>query len=197
MKRVFLAICLFCISCHLMAQEEKIRFGGKAGINLSEIRGSTDYRTSFHVGVLTEIPVLNKISVQPELVYSSQGGETVTSDFEAIFKLDYLNIPVMLKLYLGKRFNFQAGPQVGFLLSARRESVDSFGGITETLDEDIKSFLSDVDFGLSFGLAYQWKIGVFIDTRYNLGVTDISKVEFNNSDIENGTFQFSLGYMFL
>ncbi|WP_139241896.1 hypothetical protein [Aquimarina spongiae] len=87
--------------------------------------------------------------------------------------------------------------RVGFLLSARREAIDSFGGVTETFDEDIKSFLSDVDFGLSFGLAYQWEIGVFIDTRYNLGVTDISKVEFNNSGIKNGTFQFSLGYMFL
>ncbi|WP_425290156.1 porin family protein [Aquimarina spongiae] len=103
-----------------MAQVEKIRFGGKAGVNLSEIRGSTDYRTSFHVGVLTEIPVLNKISVQPELVYSSQGGETVTSDFEAIFKLDYLNIPVMLQLCLGKSFNFQVGPRRVFTVCQKR-----------------------------------------------------------------------------
>ncbi len=88
------------------------------------------------LGVVAEIMVSDMFAVQPELIYSSQGSDYEESDegfdFSGTVKLDYLNIPVMAKYYVAEGFSVEAGPQVGFLLSAKDEYD---GG-----EEDIKDF---------------------------------------------------------
>ena len=190
MKKLLLIITVFAFAFNANAQEG-INFGVKAGVNFATITGDdvddVKSRTSFHFGVFTEISISDKFSVQPELLYSSQGAKSDNSGDE--LKLDYLNLPIMAKFYVAEGFSLEAGPQVGFLMSAK---FDVDGG-----SEDIKDETSDIDFGLNFGLGFQMETGLSFGARYKLGLSNI--LDFEGSDDfknQNGVFQISVGYMF-
>lgn len=193
MKKLFLIIAVIFLCSNVTAQESNtsddgIKFGVKAGVNFATLTGDTEgikSRTSFHVGALVEIPISEKFSVQPELMYSGQGAKDESSDDE--IKLDYLNIPIMAKLYVAEGFSIEVGPQVGFLLSAKEE----FDGQSD----DIKDFVKGTDFGVNFGLGYKMETGLNFGARYNLGLSNIN--DFGGDDsVKNGVFQISIGYMF-
>lgn len=166
---------------NLNAQE--IQFGAKAGLNFANITGDNsadnDLVTAFHFGLVSEIPISEKFSFQPEIMYSGQGtsfGENTTME------LQYLSIPLMGKYYVAKGLSLEAGPQIGFLLSAKAEKVD------------FKDLYNSVDFSVNFGLGYKLDNGLNFGARYNLGLSDINKDStFKN---KNGVFQVSVGYFF-
>lgn len=163
---------------------QEIKFGAKAGINLASISGDNteniDAVTSFNFGLVAEIPISEKFSFQPELMYSGQG----YSFNDNTIALSYLNIPLMGKYYLTKGLSLEAGPQVGFLLSAKNESID------------VKDSFKTLDFGLNFGVGYKLENGLNFGARYNLGLSDINNIDGFNSKNKNGVFQVSVGYFF-
>jgi hypothetical protein len=163
---------------------QKIKFGAKGGLNFASISGDNtkaiDVVTSFNFGVLSEIPVSDKFSFQPELMYSGQG----YSFNDNTIALSYLNIPLMGKYYLTKGLSVEAGPQIGFLLSAKNDKTD------------VKDSFNTFDFGVNFGLGYKLDNGLNFGARYNAGLTDINNLENSSSKNKNGVFQLSVGYFF-
>ncbi|WP_299107978.1 porin family protein [uncultured Tenacibaculum sp.] len=163
---------------NLNAQETK--FGIKGGLNFAQITGAnslkSDRKTDFNVGVMAEIPISEKFSFQPELLYSKQGSSV---------NLDYLNIPLLGKYYLTEGLSIQAGPQIGFLLSANTNGVN------------VKRSFKTFDFGVDVGLGYQFKNGLSLGARYNYGLSNISTGAANqyaSTKIKNEVFQVSIGY---
>ena len=79
MKNLILAvIAIFGISA--TSQAQLLKLGVKAGPNFSNFSGGISdinykSRTSFHAGLVAEVKVLENFSVQPELLYSSQGAK--------------------------------------------------------------------------------------------------------------------------
>ncbi|MEP6929341.1 MAG: porin family protein, partial [Flavobacterium sp.] len=122
---------------------QEIKFGAKGGLNFASVSGDNtkgiDVVTSFNFGVLSEIPISDQFSFQPELMYSGQG----YSFNDNTIALSYLNIPLMGKYYLTKGLSVEAGPQIGFLLSAKNEKTD------------VKDSFNTFDFGVNFGLGYK------------------------------------------
>ncbi|MDR0230220.1 MAG: PorT family protein [Flavobacteriaceae bacterium] len=202
------------------AQTPDIKFGAKAGVNFSNLRNyedkdfglSNSMKTGFHIGVLAEIFINEKFSIQPELMYSTQGAKLkleleapgASLNVKTITKLDYINIPIMAKYYVMEGLSVQAGPQLGFLTSAKNEFDSfSFSGFGLSISEeeiksemnlgDIKKDSNSVDFGLNFGAGYELPMGVFFDARYNLGLTKVNKAD---KGIQNSVFQLSVGYKF-
>ena len=171
-------------------------FGAKAGVNFASLNGDEDFdgRTSFFVGGVVEFEISESFSLQPELLYSSQGAKSSFSeegfDFESTIKLDYLNIPLMAKYYVTEGLSIEAGPQVGFLLSAKAEYKED----GESDSEDIKDELKSVDFGLNFGLGYKLDSGLNFGARYNLGLSNVPDED--DFDLKNGVFQIAIGYFF-
>jgi hypothetical protein len=104
----------------------------------------------------------------------------------------------MAKFYIIEGLSVEAGPQVGFLMSAKLkgEETDSFGGdpVTLEFDEDFKDYIKGTDFAFNVGAGYKLDGGLFFNARYSLGISNIS--EDDNSDAKNGVFQFSVGYFF-
>lgn len=183
MKKVLLVTVIAVLGlANVNAQE--IKFGAKGGLNFASISGDNtgdiETVTAFNFGLLAEIPLTEKFSFQPELMYSGQG-YSFNDDTVA---LNYLNIPLMGKYYLTKGLSLEAGPQVGFLLSAKND------------DTDVKDSFNTVDFGVNFGLGYKLDNGLNFGARYNLGLSDINNIDGFNGKSKNGVFQLSVGYFF-
>jgi len=191
--------------------QDKTAFGVKAGINLSTITGdevdSFDGRTCFHFGVMAEFIISDNFSFQPELLYSCQGSDysevfditeaslkAINAEtYDGTIKVDYLNIPLMAKYYVAEGFSLEAGPQVGFLLSAKNE----YNAPGDSGEEDIKDYVKGIDFGVNFGLGYKLENGINFGARYNLGLSDANDdPDLENTTYKNSVFQFSLGYFF-
>ena len=174
--------------------DKKIKFGVKAGVNFSDITGddvdSFNGLTAFHIGAVAELPISDTFSVQPELQYSAQGSDYEEESFSGSVKANYLNVPVMAKFYVGHGFSVEAGPQVGFLMSAKDEYD---GG-----DEDIKDFLKGTDFGVNFGVGYTLGSGLNFAARYNLGLSDVNDTDDldGGAEYKNSVIQVSVGYFF-
>lgn len=181
MKFLFGMIAAFMITSSVSAQHSSsprgdINLGIKAGINLYKISSSDDNTvydqiTGFHLGLLGHIHLNNIWAVQPELVYSSQGGKSGGTEQ----KLDYINVPVILQYMFDNGFRLQAGPQLGLLVRA-----------------DNRDELNTFDLGVSVGVSYVVPAtGFGLDARYNHGLSNINKgdaVASFNRGIQLGVF---------
>nr|AOE10401.1 hypothetical protein [uncultured bacterium] len=181
---------LFTITMALIAftvSAQNVTFGAKAGLNFASMTGDEadglDGRTAFHLGVTAEIELSDSFSIQPELLYSGQG---FTADNDVTGKVDYINIPVMAKFYVGDGFSLEAGPQIGFLASAKSEA----GG--ESID--IKDALKSTDFALNLGAGYKLDSGLNFGLRYSIGLTDVPDGDSNG--FKHSVLQLSVGFNF-
>jgi len=183
MKKLFLvgALALF------GAMNAQVKFGAKAGLNISSLNGDVEGVKSlvgFHVGGFAQVPLAAKFTFQPEVVYSAQGAKEDGGDGK--INLGYINVPLMFKYAIAEKFNVEAGPQIGFLVSAK----EKYNGNSD----DIKDQLNSVDFSIGLGASYDFTQNLSADVRYNAGVSNIAKE--SDSKIRNGVFQIGLGYKF-
>ncbi|MBU0940371.1 MAG: PorT family protein [Bacteroidetes bacterium] len=182
MKKILL-VAVLAVLGFVSGSAQEIKFGAKAGLNFASVRGENsdvyDTVTAFNLGAVAEIPLSEKISFQPEILFSGQG-YSFGNDIAA---LNYLNVPLMGKYYVTKGLSLEAGPQVGFLLSAKTDNAD------------VKNLFKKIDFGVNAGLGYKLENGLNFSARYNLGLSNISSVA--NTTNKNAVVQLSVGYFFL
>ncbi|ABQ03163.1 porin family protein [Flavobacterium johnsoniae] len=173
MKKIILAA--IAVMTFSFANAQQTRFGVKGGLNLSNWAGGdvsdTKALVGFHVGGFAEIKIIEKLAIQPELLFSTQGtkfdGGAFLGDFDV--KTNYLNIPVLAKYYIVEKFSVEAGPQLGILLSAKSNG------------EDVKDGFKTVDFGFNLGAGYHFTDNVSVNLRYTIGLSPLA----DNADIEN------------
>lgn len=174
--------------------EKSIYFGVKGGVNFATITGddfdSPDSRTSFHVGVLAEMPISEMFSLQAEALYSGQGFESELEGAEGDkveFQVDYINVPILARIYVVDGLSIDVGPQFSFKVN---EEVDSDPNNNPgDTDTDV---VEDFDFGVAGGLTFQTDMGLFATGRYTYGLTDIIE----DADVKNSVFQLGIGYRF-
>ncbi|WP_417855521.1 porin family protein [Xanthomarina gelatinilytica] len=235
MKKIILiaALTVFCLST---ANAQQIKFGVKAGLNISSLRGDypdeineTRSKMGFHLGGLMAYAINDKISIQPELLFSTQGGSSKIKQeygdgsyyesFQQTPKLSYLNLPIMFKYMVIDKLSVEIGPQLGYVLSAKSEweyvdSTDSSENETIEVDllnggnynflganVEVDGRINRFDFGLNFGSSYTITDNLFVQARYNLGLTSVDKNSTNQNvfdswELKNSVFQFSVGFMF-
>jgi hypothetical protein len=186
MKKTILALALL-ISAASFGQN--VSGGIKAGANFSNFTGG-DFDAvkkkaivGFHGGGFLNFK-LGALSLQPEVLVSTQGARIDSANKSYDWKVTYATIPVMLKYRTASGFYLEAGPQVGFKLG---ENVS---------DETIKDFAKALDLSATAGLGFQTKGGLGIGARYLVGLSkvgdfDASKnidPDFKNSVIQVGAF---------
>lgn len=179
------------------ANSMDVSFGVKGGVNFATVTGddfdSPDSRTSFHVGLLAEFPLSDMFSIQAEALYSGQGFESdvdggiIGGDGKVEYQLDYINVPVLAKVYVVEGLSLEAGPQFSFKVNEEIDSDPNDDPGDLDLDE-AESF----DFGLAGGLTFQTNMGLFATGRYTIGLTDIIQ----DVDAKNAVFQLGIGYKF-
>ena len=193
MKKVILAVFVLG-TCTAAFAQQQLKFGPKAGVNFANLSGidNTEMKTGFHVGAVAEIKFNEKFSIQPEVVYSAQGARGMLNNIEGKANLDYINIPILAKYYIVDGFSVEAGPQVGFLVKAEGKGTVNNVSVTTDVKDNFKS----TDFGLGFGLAYDLPFGMFVNARYNLGLSDIRNNTSSGDAIKNNVIQVGIGYKF-
>ncbi|SHI98090.1 Outer membrane protein beta-barrel domain-containing protein [Mesonia phycicola] len=167
----------------ITSQAQELDFGLKAGVNFAELTDADDLdnRTALLAGAFVGLKFNDKFAIQPEILYSQQGGDSDFGDYH----IDYINIPVIFKFYLiGDVLNVQAGPQFGFVAN---DDFPEFENIEDQIEA--KSF----DMSAAVGAGLDLPFGVRVDARYNFGVTDAIE----NTDAKNGVFSIAVGYSFL
>lgn len=196
MKKLIFIWFIALLALPALQAQEYFRMGAKGGVNFANIVGDDaegDMRTSFHLGLVAELPFADKFFFGPEVLYSSQG----TKDGDDELKLDYVQVPLMVRYYVTEGFNVEAGPQLGFLTKAE--------GNIEGEDGDVKDYFKDFEYGLNFGLGYKLFNGIFFQGRYNLGLAKVFDSDKLSDDLgfdvgeiksKNSVIQLSVGYMF-
>lgn len=179
-----------------------ISFGVKGGVNFATVNGSDQYespdsRTSFHVGALAEFPLADIFSIQVEALYSGQGFEIASQnilgqDRKIEYQLDYINVPVLAKVYVMKGLSLEAGPQFNFLVNEEIDSDPNNNGGDNEQDN-----AKDFDFGFAGGLTFQTEMGLFASARYYQGVTNIiDGANDTDPNVNNSVFQIGVGFKF-
>lgn len=177
------------------------------GLN-STLEAKPSYRAGFAVGVEAGYQVASKIAITAGLIYSQQGfqrgasleysDKTLYIEDNGNITLGYLNVPILANFYIFKGFAIKAGIQPGFLLSAKSKD-DVTGkyaaeGLSKHKTVDIKDDCNTVDFSIPVGVSYEFKNGIVIDGRYNIGLTNVSKED--DVKATNSVFQIGVGYKF-
>ena len=175
------------IGQHGNAPAGHVNLGIKGGVNAYNVHNDNDTKydtkAGFHFGLLGHIHFDSQFAIQPEIVFSGQGAKIGDTNYN----LNYVNVPVLFQYMFDNGFRIQAGPQVGFLITAKSKNDN----VTTDNRDDLKS----LDFGLSFGASYIFPpTGFGIDARYNLGLSNINKDSDVNST--NRGIQLGLFYIF-
>lgn len=127
-------------------------------------------------------------------IYSAQGAKAITAingvSVTETDKIDYINIPLMAKIYLAKVFALNIGIQPAFKINdSYTVSADnvSLNGSLSDMGLGIRSFYFSIPVGFSIEIHQ-----VAIDARYLIGISDIDM----SSKDKHSVFQFTLGYKF-
>ena len=165
------------------------RLGIKGGTNLTKLSGQSfdnGFKSGYQLGGFMEIDFSKAIGIQPEVLFSESNGRT-TSNLGGVLtnlqsnqdvKLNYLSIPVLLRINANKMLTFVVGPQYSILVNPHET----------TLQNGQDAFKSG-DFAMVGGL--QINLAAFrIYGRYNVGLNNINDLsnqdKWNSQQVELG-----------
>lgn len=176
-----------------------IKYGVKAGVNLSNMSNDMTFDpgfsmgTGFQVGALvnlhwgqrtaSSLPGTGLWGLQPEILFSNH---VIESDGGSV-KLNYIKVPVMLKVYPLSALSIELGPEFSYLISSSPESMKVNGATIKV--GDCKGF----NFGAGVGASYEFDFGLMVGARYSMGFTDLGKsLKWKN----NSNIQITAGWLF-
>lgn len=154
--------------------------GLKLGINESTIsRTRLDSKRGLYIGGYMDIPISTRYTIQPEVLYSSQGGTSKSSDYNDV-QIHYLSIMGANKFYVmdNKGFHFNVG--LGLDVNLKNNFVNLFNG---NGDSEISPF----DVAIYGGIGYEFEFGLTLEARYKQGTVSVDFLGANNLYEEDGT----------
>jgi hypothetical protein len=201
MKQLLLAVVATCIAMGATAQkksdaEKAVQFGAKAGITLANqtftaegISVSGSNKTGFTLGAVAKLNISRSFAIQPELNYTGLGSKSELFGESVKNSLTYITVPVLAKYTVANTgLSFAAGPQLGFLASAKAKADGE--------STNIKDSFKGTDFSGVAGIAYTFPMGLFVDARYQFGLSNIAKNKEDYDKVKNKAFVFSVGFYF-
>ncbi len=225
---------LLLLSVASYAQKNTFTVGARGGVNISKLCcGSMELNEDYKFGegpsfgLTAAYGVSKHFSIAAELDWTTQGGKkngmqavnpgsngsVLYADFDNKTVLNYLELPIMARVTFGDKFKYyiNAGPYIGYLLSARNVTAgssmlysDKAGSHVEYAS--IQSFESDkkatdqfttINYGLTGGVGAGYmfaKHGLWLDGRYVMGIPNVRKNTAING--ENSTGSIMVGIMY-
>ena len=175
-----------------------IKYGVKAGLNMTSMSNDMAFEPGFGMGVGFRVGgFLNMrwgyrtensskgtgfLGFQPELMYSNQAVKTDAGDI----KLNYIAVPLLLKVYPTTGLGIEVGPEFSYLISTSPSTMAVDGAEIKVGD------CKGMNIGATAGLAYDFEMGLTVGARYTYGFTDMAK----NLKWKNSNIQVTVGWMF-
>jgi len=181
-KQKFFCTTILIMMCVIVNAQEKFQYGLKAGLNISNYSGEFDFseaeaegQVSFHAGLVTEIRLINNLSIQPEVLYEKENFKISNLDegIDTEFKLDFISIPFMFKYYITNNFQALAGPEYGIKLDHDRDLIRNSRYDTNELDK-----LND-KVSVNIGASYKFE-NLSIYGRYRIGTAEVYDIDYVN-----------------
>ena len=206
MKKVLLPIVLFLfIGSTLVSAQSNIKVGPTVGLNFSTIggkdaQGNLSSKTGLLIGGFMDYQFSDMFALSPAIVYSMKGATEADQGVNYTFTLNYIEVPVFLKLYIPLAGNSTvkpelfAGPSFGFNVAS---SVEATAG-GQSQSADLSNSTKGFDMGLAFGGGVAFPAGtgsLDISIRYSLGLTSWDNSG-NNLTLTNNVIQLVAGYGF-
>ncbi|WP_130733575.1 porin family protein [Flavobacterium sp. J27] len=169
------------LAVNAQSKDSNAEFGVKGGVNFSNMYtddvDDENVLTSFNAGVYAKLPLSDAIAIQPELLYSRKGAELVynnaLAEGTAKFKLNYIELPVLLKVNITNSFNIHAGPYLAYLVDAQVTN-ETESGTFDFEDNYNNDDFNKFDYGLSAGVGLDFE-AIGIGLRYNYGLQTVGK----------------------
>ncbi|WP_179345662.1 porin family protein [Winogradskyella ursingii] len=201
MKRFFLSLFIFTITI-TSVEAQDLNYGAKAGLNIAGISfSSSDYSTSprigFLVGGFLNYKIKEKLSVQPEVFYSTGGNNWDFNDGATTgeIKTSLISLPVLLKYNITNGLFLEAGLQYNFLLSIEQKIEESGNGF-----EDLTEFYKSGTLGFAIGASYQLDMvtnGLAAGLRFTSDFSKLNDVDVDADSLKQYALQLTLLYTFL
>ncbi|MBB4803087.1 hypothetical protein HNP37_003162 [Flavobacterium nitrogenifigens] len=166
----------------LHAQDTNVttEFGVKGGFNMSNLVNSGDdpddnnILYGFNAGVYATLPISDFVAIQPEILFTTKGAELEYNNAfatgDAKFRLNYIEVPLLVRVNVTKNFNIHAGGYASYLVSSKVTGSGDFDFNQDIDTDDLAKF----DAGVSAGLGVDFN-PISIGLRYNYGLTTVGK----------------------
>lgn len=138
-----------------------------------------EVRPDFHIAVVSQIGLSDKLFFSPEYQVSRKGCHKssygIDSTRPSNLFLTYLTLPLLLEYKPTSKFSLKAGPEIGLLLKATSKERTGDVDLIEYWGDGINRFEISAAIGLEYVLNDKWIIG----PRYVQGFTSLFFQEIN------------------
>lgn len=183
-----------------------VRIGFKGGLSIATIIKTNDNNFSsaplygFNGGVVLQLPLGHIIAIQPEVLFSQKGYRAtgtalVGGDYDYRRYLNFLDIPILLRINASKDFGIVIGPQYSYLLSTHTTFKSGDATYEQTVNNENDNITKNI-FGGVIGADINLNRNLFIYGRYTIDFKN------NNGDgtsstpsYKNQVFQFGVGVL--
>jgi hypothetical protein len=169
----------------------------------NEFYGGGEKRTRIGVvaGAFTHLGMGKYLALEPQVLFSQKGamygGYDPSWNDELTFKLDYVEVPVILRVYFSSgtsiRMNILGGGYGAYNVIARYKYTE-YGYLEEgDLEDALSVHMENIDYGVLFGAGVTIQLRnviLRIDTHYSLGLVRIFDVPPDN-DLRNGVISLN------
>lgn len=217
-KILLLSVCLLAgISAF-----SQIRFGIKGGLNMADMKyeakdqtnGTPDANslTSFHAGIIMDVPLASMLSIQPALMLTGKGSkvEYTGNNWNYTQKVNplYVELPVniLIKPTIGTntKFYFGAGPYIAAGVAGKVSYSGNLGDLSGYSDHNIKfgngdgDDLKPMDIGANVLAGFEFGNGLLVGAQYGMSFTNNAPNGDNNANkiLRNKVLSISVGYLF-
>lgn len=200
-KLVFMTLLLAALSFSTL----QAQIGVRGGVNIASIfldsdeQGIEDIKNSSiltpTVGVYFSIKITDFLAIQPEVSYIQKGGirnferPDIGRSIEETTRLNFLEIPVMAKYYIGEdtRFFAEAGPFAGITINGKRDYIVEDASLEEPMESTVdivfdnkesEEYAKRIDYGANVGIGAIFG-KVMVNLRYGLGFNNLLDNDIN------------------
>ena len=198
MKKRIVSLLSF-VFCITLAQAQRLDFGAKVGANMTKIDGTKfkdGFELNYQVGFFGEIDFTEHLGIQPEVLFSQSTSTIDTNGFKNVYqnapgtllkkdvKLNYLNIPLLLRINAGKLLTFHVGPQFSVLINDQKNLFQN--GKQAFKSGDLAAVV-----GAQINIS---KLRIY--GRYNIGLSNINDID-DSHKWKNQQLQLGVGFKIL
>lgn len=179
----------------------QLKIGIKGGINFANITSTAGFNSNNRTGTMIGIYIAPKpkkiLGFRSEIMLSRQGYNYKTNTSGSTVSLDYLLLPQLITLNIGKKINIHAGPQIAILLNAESDTIQNNGGLI--------SYFKKFDYAAAGGMEISPISGFFIGARVNISLQKANEdpplggswpAEVPRLDAKNNVVQLYAGWRF-